>query len=178
MQTYSLSQEGEVKCLNAHLPQSLGSLGGVEWEGPDSLRGWERRPTCLKTSWVVTKDSQSKVWADGPQPGRASLLNPFVDFPKLVDYIWGEKSSQPYAPEQDEQEKERIPLRATYSVSTDEKIDLYSPYIPNDVIWTVNGVEISSESIETKSLGLGVHELRFESRTIKGKLKIKIVEWC
>lgn len=81
MQTYSLSQEGEAKCLNAHLPQSLGSLGGVEWEGPDSLRGWERRPTCLKTSWVVTKDSQSKVWADGPQPGRASLLNPFVDFP-------------------------------------------------------------------------------------------------
>lgn len=102
--------------------------------------------------------------------------NPFVDFPQLVDYIWGEKSSQPYAPEQEEQEKERIPLRATYSVSTDEKIDLYSPYIPNDVTWTVNGVEISSESIETKSLGLGVHELQFESKTIKGKLKIKIVE--
>ena len=48
-------------------------------------------------------------------------------------------------------------MRATYSVSTDEKIDLYSPYIPNDVTWTVNGVEISSESIETKSLNENIY---------------------
>ena len=39
MQTYSLYQEGAAKYLNDHLPQSLGSLGGAEWEGPDSLRG-------------------------------------------------------------------------------------------------------------------------------------------
>lgn len=34
----SLSQEGAEKCPNVHLPQSLGSLEGVECEGPDPVR--------------------------------------------------------------------------------------------------------------------------------------------
>ena len=69
-----------------------------------------------------------------------------------------------------------MPLRAIYSISTDKKIDLYSPYIPTDATWTIDGVAVESRSIETNKLGLGEHELRFESTTIKGKLKIKIVE--
>ena len=103
--------------------------------------------------------------------------NPFVDYPQLVDYIWGGKSSQPYAPEpEDEPSTEKIPLRATYSMSNDAKIDLYSPYIPNDAKWTINGVVVEGVSIVPASLGVGVHELRYESATIKGKLKIKIVK--
>lgn len=102
--------------------------------------------------------------------------NPFVDYPQLVEYIWGEKSSEPYQPEQDDSGKTKIPLRATYSLSADSRVDLYSPYIPDDVTWRVNGIEVAEKSIETKSLGVGDHELRFESDLIKGKLKIKIVE--
>ena len=101
--------------------------------------------------------------------------NPYVDYPHLVDYIWGEKSTTPYYPEYDE-DAVKMPLRAIYSISTDKKIDLYSPYIPTDATWTIDGVAVESESIETNTLGLGEHELRFESTTIKGKLKIKIVE--
>ncbi len=102
--------------------------------------------------------------------------NPFVDYPYLPDYIWGTKSSEPYQPEQDDSGVTKIPLRATYSLSADSRVDLYSPYIPDDATWSVNGIEVIEKSIETKWLGVGDHELRFESDLIKGKLKIKIVE--
>lgn len=103
--------------------------------------------------------------------------NPFVDYPQLVDYIWGEKSLEPYKPEQgEEQEVIKTPLQAIYSLSTDEKIYLYSPYIPDGATWTINGVEVNGDFIEIKSLGIGEYELRFQSATTKGKLKIKIVE--
>lgn len=103
--------------------------------------------------------------------------NPFVDYPLLVDYIWGEKSNEPYQPQQgEEQEPTKTPLQAIYSLSTDEKIYLFSPHIPTDATWTVNGTRVNSDFIETKSLGIGEHELRFQSATIKGKLKIKITE--
>lgn len=104
--------------------------------------------------------------------------NPFVDYPQLVDYIWGDKSTEPYQPPQDDNEQEttKKPLRVIYSISADDKIDLYSPYIPGDVTWIINGEAVNNGFVETKSLGIGEHELRFESATIKGKLKIKIVE--
>lgn len=99
--------------------------------------------------------------------------NPFVDYPYLADYIWGEKSTQPYIPETP---REKIPLRSTYSISTDKNIDLYSPYIPDDVNWTINGTIVETESIPTRQLGVGTHELRYESTKVKGKLKINITE--
>lgn len=102
--------------------------------------------------------------------------NPFVDYPQMVDYLWGSKSSEPYQPEQEEDSTEKIPLRATYSLSADARIDLYSPYIPENAMWKVNGIEVNDDSIDPKSLGVGEHELRFETDSIKGKLKIKIVE--
>lgn len=101
--------------------------------------------------------------------------NPFVDYPQLVDYIWGDKSTEPYQPPTEDDEPEKTPLRAVYSLAKDAKIYLFSPYIPADAKWSVNGVEVS-DFIVTKSLGIGVHELRFHSATVKGKLKIKIVE--
>lgn len=100
--------------------------------------------------------------------------NPFVDYPQLVDYIWGDKSSEPFTPLPEEGTK--VPLRAIYSLATDKAIYLYSPYIPENVSWSINGKEVQCESIVISSLGLGEHELRFKSESIKGKLKIKIVE--
>lgn len=100
--------------------------------------------------------------------------NPFVDYPQLVDYIWGGKSAEPYQPSHEEVAK--TPLKATYSMSNDAMIDLYSPYIPDDAKWTINGVSVEANSVETASLGVGIHELRYESATMKGKLKIMIVE--
>ncbi|MBQ7853553.1 MAG: hypothetical protein IJ352_00820 [Muribaculaceae bacterium] len=93
-------------------------------------------------------------------------------------YLMSGRSSEPYQTGHwdEEQEQSKEPLRATYSISNDEKIYLFSPYIPADVSWTINGTKIEGDFIETKSLGMGEHELRFQSATIKGKLKIKIVE--
>ncbi|MBR5332973.1 MAG: endonuclease [Muribaculaceae bacterium] len=101
--------------------------------------------------------------------------NPFVDYPQLVDYIWGTKSSEPYQPPKEDEVSEKIPLKAVYSLA-EEKIFLISPYIPSDAKWSINNVEVKNDFIETKSLGIGVHELRYESAKIKGKLKIKIIE--
>ena len=103
--------------------------------------------------------------------------NPFVDYPQLVDYIWGDKSTEPYQPpKNNEQDTTKTPLRATYSRSTDNRIYLYSPHIPHDATWTIDGTTVTNDFIETKSLAVGEHELRFQSATVKGKLKIKIVE--
>lgn len=103
--------------------------------------------------------------------------NPYVDYPQLVDYIWGDKSTEPYQPpKNNEQDATKTPLRATYSRSTDNRIYLYSPHIPHDATWTIDGTTVTNDFIETKSLAVGEHELRFQSATVKGKLKIKIVE--
>lgn len=102
--------------------------------------------------------------------------NPFVDYPQMVDYIWGSKSLEPYQPEQEGASTEKIPLRATYSLSADARIDLFSPFIPENAKWKVNGNEVNDDFIDPKLLGVGEHELRFETDSIKGKLKIKIVE--
>ena len=103
--------------------------------------------------------------------------NPFVDYPQLVDYIWGDKSTEPYQPpKNNEQDTTKTPLRATYSRSTDNRIYLYSPHIPHDATWAIDGTTMTNDFIETKSLAVGEHELRFQSATVKGKLKIKIVE--
>ncbi len=110
--------------------------------------------------------------------------NPFVDYPQLVDYIWGDKSTEPFIPEENEgneeddnsREPNPTPLKAVYSISNDNKIHLYSPHIPNDAKWEINGSDVNEAFVEPKSLGVGIHELRFSSSSTKGKLKIKIVE--
>lgn len=110
--------------------------------------------------------------------------NPFVDYPQLVDYVWGSKASEPFVPETEDEEGEddgvengeKIPLQAIYSIATNKRIDLYSPYIPDNVTWRVNGVVVNEKFIEPESLGVGEHELRFESSAVRGKLKIKVVE--
>ena len=142
--------DGDYPTLNGYSRQLL-----LQWHNLDPVSDLER------TRNVVIASVQGN-------------RNPFVDYPQLVDYIWGSKSAEPYQPEQTM--PERVPLRATYSKSNDAKIDLYSPYIPNDAKWTINGVVVEGVSIVPASLGVGVHELRYESATIKGKLKIKIVE--
>lgn len=103
--------------------------------------------------------------------------NPYVDYPQIVDHIWGSKSSEPFTPNPEEGEEHvKTPLRAVYSLSTDSHIDLYSPHIPEGAIWKINGEVINEECVDVRSLGVGVHELRFESPSLKGKLNVKIIE--
>lgn len=96
--------------------------------------------------------------------------NLFVDYPALADYVWGESSDHPY-----DAEIEKVALRSTYKLS-DSRIDLYHKLVPIDAKWTVDGKNVEADYIVPAQLGVGVHELRFKSGGIKGKLKIKIVE--
>lgn len=96
--------------------------------------------------------------------------NPFVDYPDIAEHIWGDKADESF-----DIPDEPTPLKAVYSLK-EARIHLISPYVPADAKWTVDGRSVGASFVETASLGVGVHELRFSSATKSGKLKIRIVE--
>ncbi len=97
--------------------------------------------------------------------------NPFVDYPELADYLWGDKAGEAFVidglPE---------PLRAVYRLS-DARIDLCSPHIPADAVWSIDGVPAQSACYAPAELGAGTHDLRFSSASTgqKGYVMIKIL---
>ena len=115
--------------------------------------------------------------------------NPFVDNPDLVEYVWGEMKESPIMPDDDDSDGDkddndsddnaepevRQPLKARYTIA-DGRIDLYSPFVPNDAVWSVDGTEVSSDCLVPADLGIGKHELRFDSGSRKGKLTIEIMQ--
>ncbi len=96
--------------------------------------------------------------------------NPYVDYPQLVEHVWGSEKENPF-----ETESERSPLRSTYRME-DKKIDLYHPLIPDDASWTIDGNAVANGYVVPDELGLGVHELRYAAAGTKGAVLIKIVE--
>lgn len=96
--------------------------------------------------------------------------NMFVDYPQLAEYLWGEMSGESF-----DAVTERIPLRSTYRVS-DSRIDLCHNTIPDDATWTVDGNAVTETYLVPMQLGVGEHELRFYTASVRGKLKIRIVE--
>ncbi|MBQ9076830.1 MAG: endonuclease [Muribaculaceae bacterium] len=94
--------------------------------------------------------------------------NPFVDYPDLAEYMWGDKSGETYVIA-----GEKLPLRSVYKLS-DERIDLYSPYIADDAEWYFRGQKLEKDYLLPEDLGAGVHELRFVARDKRGKLKIRV----
>ncbi len=94
--------------------------------------------------------------------------NPFIDYPELAEYIWGEKSEDAFVIEGG-----KIPLRPVYRI-TDERIDLYSPYIDATAQWYMGSSLIDKGYLIPSDLGIGVHELRFVSGTKRGMVKIRI----
>lgn len=98
--------------------------------------------------------------------------NPFIDDAMLAEHVWGEKRNEPYVPEEDV--KQKVPLRAFYSLS-DESIDLYSPYISEDVTWTIDGKEAAKSCYKPYELGIGRHEIKYFNSVLKGMLIIEIL---
>lgn len=99
--------------------------------------------------------------------------NPFIINAGLADWLWGERAGQGYVPDAD---SERTPLRGTYSRGADAAIDLYSPYIPADAAWTVDGNAVAGTSLPLTGLSTGLHELQYTSAQTgqRGKLKIEV----
>ena len=70
-------------------------------------------------------------------------------------------------------ETDTRPLRAVYSL-TDECINLRSPYVPEDAVWSVDGRRVEGLRLVPAELGAGVHELKFESPECTGAVKIEV----
>lgn len=67
------------------------------------------------------------------------------------------------------------PLRSVYKLDSDV-IDLYSPWIPADAEWQIDGLPASSASIGSSQLGVGTHNLNYYSPSTgeRGVLMVKV----
>lgn len=99
--------------------------------------------------------------------------NPFITLPRLFDYLWGEKAGQGYV---SDEKTGLTPLKATYSRRTDRQIDLYSPYVPADARWQLDGTETEGASIDLTGVATGTHTLSFISKNVHGRVKITVTE--
>ena len=116
-------------------------------------------------------DDAEKEWtryASGLQGG----CNPFVEIPDLHEYIWGGKAGETFG-----MPGERVPLHSTYSIADGDRIELYSPHIPEDAVWSIDGMPAADSTYEARELGTGEHELTYTSASTgeNGCVMIKIV---
>lgn len=101
--------------------------------------------------------------------------NPFINHPGLAEHIWGEQSGVPFDQTEDPSVEKIQPLRSSYRI-TDTYIYLNSPYISDTAQWTINGVPVDTKNVKPSSLGIGIHEFRFMTSTVQGKILIEITE--
>lgn len=102
-------------------------------------------------------------------------INPFVGYPDLAEYLWGDKKGTTYGTgggASDDNQEVKIPLRGEYLMS-DGYLDLYSPYVPDNVRWFIEEKECAGR-IMLSSLGVGQHAVTYENENVRGKLKINI----
>lgn len=64
-------------------------------------------------------------------------------------------------------------LKGVYSVD-EPYIYLNLDGIPNNAIWEIDGKIVEGEYLVPAKIGAGIHELRFDSGTFKGMVKIEI----
>jgi len=110
---------------------------------------------------------------------RQGNSNPFVVYPELAEYLWGEKCGQVVedAPTADESPA----LKARYSVSVDRRLGLHSPYVDKDMLWSVDGVGVSPDpgmvSLPLEAVGVGRHEVSWRSAdgTVSGSIIVDVM---
>lgn len=98
--------------------------------------------------------------------------NPFIRFPRLFDYLWGENSDQGYVPDD---KVELTPLKASYSIKSDGYIDFYSPYAGDGASWEFDGSPVDGQRMSLASVSAGRHTVSFVKGTLRGKIIIRVV---
>lgn len=101
--------------------------------------------------------------------------NPFVRYPDLVDYLFGDKLGETYGVSDATADPQPVAggtLKPRYALG--ETIWLSTPTVPADASWTIDGVAIDGASVEASSLGIGNHILRFSSGESHGKILIVV----
>lgn len=147
--------------------------------GRETLLKWHRNDPVDEAE--LQRDSEIAAFQ--------GLGNPFVAEASLAEYIWGIHSGETY-PDDEEQEPNPDPtpdpvedpdndyepstLKGTYSLSTDKRIDLRSPYVGANARWTINGKDIDGLSINLSDIPSGRYELAYRSRSSVGKIIITI----
>lgn len=152
---------GVVVCHNNPYPTLTDYFAGIylRWHRDDPVDERERATCAAKANM------QGNV-------------NPFVKHPELVEYLWGDKKGEMYGTgggnvdNPDEESNVKIPLRGEY-VMDDVFLDLYSPYVPENVEWYINGIS-SNGRIKLSAIGLGYHEITYENNNVNGKILINI----
>lgn len=116
-------------------------------------------------------DDNEQAW-DAYVAGMQGAGNPFVTAPELAEYIWGDKAGEVYAVE-----GEAVPLHSTYRIGRD-RVYLFSPHVPEDAVWSIDGVQAMSGDYDSRDLGIGAHHLTYTSASTgrNGRVLINIVE--
>lgn len=116
-------------------------------------------------------DDAEREWAEYAARAQGGC-NPFVAIEDLYEYIWGEKSGEVYSVA-----GERVPLHSVYSLTGGARIELYSPHVPEDAVWSIDGIAAESGSYAPADLGAGEHSLTYTSASTgeRGCVMIKIV---
>lgn len=144
---------------------SDGKFPGLNDYGKQILMKWHRQDP------VDAAETARDIAISAIQGNR----NPFVERPDLAEYVWGDKSGQPYSPPE---QQHRTAIKPTYSISGDQWLDLYSPYIPEEdgPEWFIDGEKVSGTKINLVDLGTGKHEIMYRSSTGRGKIMITVTE--
>ncbi len=99
--------------------------------------------------------------------------NPFVEYAGLEEFIWGEKSHEPFL-DPDTDPEEPMPLRSTYRVN-EPLIYLIHDEVSDNAVWQVDGKRVA-KTVSPTSLGVGSHLFEFEEPSGRhGKVLISIV---
>ncbi len=111
--------------------------------------------------------------------------NPFVSDPALAEYLWGDKTGEKYdetpgegssEPDDSDDKPQRIAVKAIYRAGTDSRIDFYSPFVPDDAVWTLDGRTVTTDFINLGDISAGDHRLCFKSTGLSGAVKIKVIK--
>lgn len=115
--------------------------------------------------------------------------NPFVTYPDLAEYIWGNRSDQTYPSDPENPTNpddpsnpddpappaaEPIMLKAVYSVADDGRIDFRSPYVAAGSKWTFDGKAVDGQSVTLTDKSIGRHEITYSNDRSRGKIIITV----
>ncbi len=99
--------------------------------------------------------------------------NPFVEYPQLAEFLWGTRKDERFGGSTEQPVEDTSMLKAVYSID-DPRINLRISLVPEDAIWKIGERVVAEKYLIPAKIGIGVHELYFESDAFSGMIKIEV----